>query len=275
MALTVLPMLLPRSLEGLQNGLLPTELLTEVGVRGKLHPLAARAWNALRAEGLVKGWALTYTYGGTYRSYADQRALFVSRYQMEPIAGRPRKVWEGVVWYQKPNTAMAGVPGTSNHGLGLAVDVALDHDLSDGIGPDDAQSITPALGWFHDAALRYGFSFEAQSEPWHIRYIAGDRVPATVIAYEDSLRPPPPVEIVPPPATEAVRMFIIVGNDDNRADLTRWVWDGAVSMRPLANEADYLVLVNRAAVGLVKLHSSFSSLSDPFWMTGAERSQYL
>ena len=271
--LTVLPLLLPRGLEGVQNGLLPTELLTDVGVRGKLHPLAARAWAALKAEGLTQGWALTYTFGGTYRSYADQRTLFLQRYQMEPIEGRPRKVWEGVVWYQKPNTAMAGVPGTSNHGLGLAVDAALDNDRTDGIGPDDAQSITPALKWFHPAALKYGFSFEAQSEPWHIRYIAGDRVPATVIAYEDSLRPPPPVEIVPP-ALEAVRMFIIVGNDDNHNDLTRWVWDGAVSMRPLVDEADYTALVDRAAVGLVKLHPAFSTLSDPFWMSTGERARY-
>jgi hypothetical protein len=190
MPLTVIPVTMPRSLEGVQNGKLPASLLVEVGLRGRLHELAARAWNALRAEGATKGWHLTYTFGGCYRTYEEQRTLFLQRYQMEPIAGRPTKVWEGVVWYQRPATAMAAVPGTSNHGLGLAVDAALDNDLSDGVGPDDATSIGPAMAWFHDAALRYGFSFEAQSEPWHIRYVTGDNIPAAVLAHEG----PPPEE---------------------------------------------------------------------------------
>ena len=69
-------------------------------------------------------------------------------------------------------------------------------------------------------------------------------------------------------------MFIIVGNADNKADARRWVWDGAVGMRLLASEADFQALQNRAAVGLCKLHPSFASLGDPFWMTAAERSLY-
>jgi LAS superfamily LD-carboxypeptidase LdcB len=272
--LTVLPVTLPRDLAEVQNGKLPPSLLEQVGPKGFLHPLAARAWRALVAEAKSKGFHLTYTYGGCYRDYASQRSLFVSRYQMEPIAGRPWKVWEGVRWYQKPATAMAAVPGTSNHGLGLAIDAALDNDLADGVGPDDAQSIMPAFPWFHDAALKYGFSFEAQSEPWHVRYVAGDRIPDAVLAYEDSLKPPPPPVPSPTPS-EVDRMFIIVGNADDRSDPTRWVWDGAVSMRRLTSEQEYTDLVNRQAVGLVKLHPAFSALGSPFWMSTAERSLYV
>lgn len=274
MALTVVPVTMPRSLEGVQNGKLPAALLVDVGLRGRLHELAARAWFALVAEGKTKGFHLTYTFGGCYRTFEEQRTLFLQRYQMTPIPGRPTKVWEGVTWWQKPGTAMAAVPGTSNHGLGLAVDAALDNDLSDGVGPGDASSIVPALAWFHDAALKYGFSFEAQSEPWHVRYVAGDRIPDAVLAYEDSLKPKPPPPVVPTPPSEEFRMFIIVGNDDNRTDARRWVWDGAVGMRLLASEADFQALQNRAAVGLCKLHPSFASLADPFWMTSAERSLY-
>jgi hypothetical protein len=272
MALTVIPVTFPRDLEGIQNGRLPAPLLVDVGLRGRLHQLAARAWFALCAEGKANGWHLTYTFGGCYRTYEEQRTLFLQRYQMEPIPGRPTKMWEGVRWYQKPGTAMAAVPGTSNHGLGLAVDAALDLDLSDGVGPGDASSIVPALGWFHDVALRYGFSFEAQSEPWHIRYVSGDRIPDAVLAYEDSLKPKPPPP--PPIPSESDRMFIIVGNADNKADPRRWVWDGAVAMRLLASEADYQALLNRAAVGLCKLHPSFAGLADPFWMASTERSLY-
>lgn len=239
MPLTVIPVTFPRDLEGVQNGKLPASLLVEVGLRGRLHQLAARAWFALCAEGKTKGWHLTYTFGGCYRTYEEQRTLFLQRYQMEPIAGRPTKVWEGVVWYQKPATAMAAVPGTSNHGLGLAIDAALDNDLSDGVGPGDASSIAPALGWFHDAALRYGFSFEAQSEPWHIRYVSGDRIPDAVLAYEDSLKPkPPPPVVVPPTPPKVKRMFVCVGNGDDKADSRRWAYDG-FECRLLVDEADY------------------------------------
>lgn len=259
MALTVLPVLMPRDLDGIQNGHLPAHLLVDVGLRGRLHQLAARAWAALRAEGATKGYHLTYTFGGCYRSYADQRTLFLQRYQMEPIAGRPSKLWEGVVWHQKPGTAMAAAPGTSNHGLGLAVDAALDNDLSDGVGPGDASSIVPALAWFHDAALKYGFSFEAQSEPWHIRYVSGDRVPASVIAYEDSLRPPPPPPVVVPPTpSEDDVKYVIVGNGDDRADNRRWLYNGFACR--LLTEQDF-----NEALLLGWLHPSFSSLSSPFW----------
>ena len=258
--LTVLPVTLPRSLEGAQNGQLPPALLEQVGPKGFLHPVAARCWRALHAEGVTKGYHLTYTYGGCYRPYADQRNLFVSRYQTTPIAGRPTKVWEGVVWYQKPLTAMAAVPGTSNHGLGLAVDAALDLDLSDGVGPDDASSIGPALPWFTEAAIRYGFSFEAQSEPWHIRAVCGDRVPAAVQAYEDSLNPPPlpPPVIVPPTPTVRRPMYVIVGNEDNPADPSRWFYNG-FECRHISMQ-DY----NEAKV-LGWLHPSFDSLAAPFW----------
>ena len=69
-------------------------------------------------------------------------------------------------------------------------------------------------------------------------------------------------------------MFIIVGNEDDKTDPRRWVWDGAVSMRVLASEADYQALVNRSNVGLCKLHPAFSGLAVPFWMSTAERALY-
>lgn len=69
-------------------------------------------------------------------------------------------------------------------------------------------------------------------------------------------------------------MFIIVGNSDDRSDPRRWVWDGAVGMRLLTSEQQYTEIVNRANVGLVKLHPAFSTLGDPFWMSTAERATY-
>ena len=58
-------------------------------------------------------------------------------------------------------------PGTSNHNLGIAVDVA------------NANGVV--LKWLEGNALEFGFSWEIQSEPWHLRYVAGDVTPARVV----------------------------------------------------------------------------------------------
>lgn len=99
---------------------------------------------------------------------------------------------------------------------------------------------------------------------------SGDSFRDRVASWLTPVAPPPPT----PTPSEVTRMFIIVGNDNDRADPRRWVWDGAAAMRLLASESDYQALVNRAAVGLCKLHPSFASLSDPFWMSTAERATY-
>jgi hypothetical protein len=85
------------------------------------------------------------------------------------------------------------------------------------------------------------------------------------------LTPAPPP---PPTPLEDRKMFVIVGNNDDRSDARRWVWDGATSMRLLTSEQAYRDLLNRAQVGLLKMHPLFSSLADPFWMSGVERAEY-
>lgn len=198
--MTVLPVVAvirPTDLIGVDNGALDPHLLTPIGPQGLLHHTAARAWAALVAAAGTAGIPLTYTYGGTYRSLGDQMALFRSRYTRTELPGRPTKVWLGQTWWQLPQTAMAAVPGTSNHGLGLAVDTATDSDWSDGLGPDDAASIVPHLGWLSANAALFGWSWEGSPpniEPWHLHYMAGDLVPAAVLAYEQSLNPQPPSE---------------------------------------------------------------------------------
>lgn len=190
--LPVVDVVLPTGLNPAMNGYLPAAFITSVYGGGGLHRTAARAWNALVAAAKRDGITLTYTPGGTYRTYDAQVTLFRSRYTLLWLPFRPTKRWDSdgdgdtEIWYQLPNTAMAAVPGTSNHGLGLAIDTALN-----GYG-SAAQPITPALDWMLDHAPLYGFSWEAQSEPWHIRYVTGDRIPLAVLAYEDSLKPPPP-----------------------------------------------------------------------------------
>jgi hypothetical protein len=219
MALVILPVKLPTDLVGADNGKLEPGLLVPVGQRGLLHHTAARAWAALVAAAARNGFNLTYTYGGTYRPYNDQETGFRARYQLAPLPGRPVKKWQGQTWYQKPGVEMAAVPGTSNHGLGIAIDTALDYDLTDGVGPNDAANIAPALDWLSVNAPLFGFSWESY-ETWHIRYVAGDRIPQAVLDHE---RPPTPV-----PPQEDDDMLPIVTNAEPHRGEDPFVWKWAL-----------------------------------------------
>ena len=188
MALPIKKITMPSDLEHQSNGRVNASLLRPVG-SGRLHHLAARAFDALYVNAIAHapgGLHLTATYGGWYRSYADQESLFRRRYSPNGEGGGC-KTWEGKRWCKKDSKlATAATPGKSNHGWGLAIDTAYDDDLSDGVGSDDAAWIKSHEGWpwLLANAHRFGFSWELQSEPWHIRYVAGDRVPAEVLAWE-------------------------------------------------------------------------------------------
>lgn len=180
--LPVLPVTLPDELLCQRNGELPPEVLRPIGAAGSLCHTAARAWDALWSEARTFGWDLTWTFGGTYRTLRQQQSLFFSRWSAEPIAGRERVFYNGGDWYLRRGVARAAIPGTSNHGLGIAVDVAL------GAEPADAKPITPALSWLLDHAGDFGWSWEVQSEPWHLRYWEGSTLPPAVLDWEDRIQ---------------------------------------------------------------------------------------
>lgn len=181
MKLPIQKVVMPSTLAGITNGKLPDRITKEVGPSGKLEITAARAWLALVAAAKDAGWDLTYTYGGTFRSYVSQVDLFKRRYTLKfgakNVTSQSRK-WNGQRWWRLRGVAAAATPGKSNHGWGLAIDTAL------GAHPKDAKPITPALGWLVENAPEYGFSWELKSEPWHIRYVTGDKIPQAVIDFE-------------------------------------------------------------------------------------------
>ena len=167
---------LPSDLVGIPNGKLPARLLREITPKGRLHHLAANAWEAMRATALADGIRpfRATSLGDTYRPLSQQTALFLTRYTLNPIEGRPSVVWEGKTYYLLPRVAQAARPGTSNHGWGLAIDIW---------GASGER-----LAWLEEHALDFGFSWEFRSgaEPWHIRYFRGDRVPARVKKWTES-----------------------------------------------------------------------------------------
>jgi len=193
-AFPIVSVKMPSSLAGQQNGKLPSNLLVKPGFPGRplgqMHPLASQAWLALARD--VKAQfneVLTVTStGDAYRNYNHQVTTFTTRYTTTRLPGRPTKIWNGVTYWQKPGTAMAAVPGTSNHGWGLAADTCLyRNNAIVGITAN-----MPMFNWMLLNAFRYGLSWEAQSEPWHLRYWSGDTVPPAVQPSPPKPQPPTP-----------------------------------------------------------------------------------
>lgn len=177
MALPERSITLPAVLVGQANGRLPASILVDTageagGPTVRLCMPAARSWRALCAAARAAGHVVKATSAAdSYRSYEQQENAFRTRYTTTYLAGRPYKTWNGVRWYQRPNTAQLAVPGTSNHGLAVTVDVA--------------NASGALLAWLVANAPRFGWFWELQDEPWHIRYCTGDAIPAAVLQFEE------------------------------------------------------------------------------------------
>jgi hypothetical protein len=120
-----------------ENGKLPASDLAPIA-QGQLRKDCAAAWNAMNVEARRQGLELLPTGSkSSYRTYAQQEELYQA--------------------YLDGTGNMAAVPGTSNHGWGLAVDLAT----------PDMRSMIDRIG------AKYGFSkrcSDAQSEWWHIKW---------------------------------------------------------------------------------------------------------
>lgn len=186
---------MPTDLADQTNGSVSPALLSPCGIISgyaphlefNMHHLAARAMKAMLADaykaGVVSAPVWATGVGRTYNQqveafdgqhYPTGRYLpqsmwggFVNNQWALPTDIRP---WEHHYWKRMQGTAMAAIPGTSNHGWYLAVDF---------------WNITQIfLLWLVKNAGRFGFSAEAQSEDWHWRYHAGDAVPQAVLDFE-------------------------------------------------------------------------------------------
>jgi len=173
------PVKLPEDLKGLTPGKIPTNLLRPArGEGGKpcgqLHWIAAAAWAAMCEAAEADGVTLKPTSAGdTYRTYDSQLAGFKQRYQLEPIPGASTRTFENKKWYLKKGNAPLAAPGTSQHNLGIAIDI---HSAAE----------PKRLNWLVANVRKFGWSWEVvPEEPWHIRYTEGNNVPAAVKEYMD------------------------------------------------------------------------------------------
>jgi hypothetical protein len=171
----IVPVVLPKDLKGIEPGKLPANLLKAVPGGGKMHWIAAAAWTAMVEKAKAAGVELKPTSSGdTYRDYETQKKGFLTRYTLDKVDGTSTKTFEGKTWYLKKGMAMLATPGKSQHNLGLAVDV---HSASE----------PKRINWLIANVKEFGFSWEVvPSEPWHLRYVLGDNIPASVKAWMDA-----------------------------------------------------------------------------------------
>jgi hypothetical protein len=197
----IVPIVMPKDLKGVEPGKLPESLLRPIPGGGKLHWLAANAWNAMVAKAKADGLELKPTSpGDLYRSYESQLAGFKQRYVLEPIQGTSTKTFEGKTWYLKKGMAMLATPGKSNHNLGIAVDV---HSAGE----------PKRLNWLIANVKDFGFSWEVvPSEPWHLRYVCGDTPPPAVVAFTGGVSAPTSTPVV----NLAVAPPIAAHKDENK-----------------------------------------------------------
>lgn len=164
----------PSALAGTTNGKLPESILETIlglPVIRLLKDSSARSWKAMAAHAFRDGVALSATsIADSYRSYEIQLKIFLERYSTVPISGQPTKHWNGKTYWLKHGMATAAVPGNSNHGDAVAV--------------DNKNTTDKAISWLLAHADEYGWSWELDSEPWHLHYFAGDNIPAAVLRFE-------------------------------------------------------------------------------------------
>ncbi len=126
----------------------------------RIYPSLQEMFDDMRAQGVYP------TVVSGYRSYDEQRELLEEKF----LAYRG----EGYNKSRAKELALQWValPGTSEHQLGIAVDINPDYSVSDGEG---------VYEWLRDNAHKYGFIKRypenkshitgINNEPWHYRYV--------------------------------------------------------------------------------------------------------
>ena len=166
----VRPIVMPANLTHAMNGLLRADVLRKIGpTSGQLHRNAATAWNCLSMAAFFDKISLDHV--GAYRSLGQQTTLFKQRYSLTPQGRNITRKVNGQTYFLRDGFAPSSTPGMSNHGWGLAIDIA--------------NASGDRLAWLLDGnAEKFGWSWEVkngpQAEAWHIRYVCGDAPPRVV-----------------------------------------------------------------------------------------------
>ena len=139
----------------------------------RIYPDLQKMFDDMREEGhrpvVVSG----------YRSGEEQESILEDKCQVYMDEGYPEPIAREMA------LQWVALPGTSEHQLGIAVDINPDYSVTKGWGFYD---------WLHDNAHKYGFIKRypedkveitgISNEPWHYRYVGKE---AAKIIYENNL----------------------------------------------------------------------------------------
>lgn len=214
---------MPADLAGQPNGRLPAGMLEEVQGGVRLHPAAARSWRAM-ARDCQRATNRYPSVSSGYRPIGDQTDLFLARYTRDRVSSAS-VVCAGITWYRRPGFSSAACPGTSNHGLGLAIDL-------------DTITQIWCLTWFEANAAKYGWSWEAGidiEEPWHLHYWAGDAMFHVEHSQEDDMGLTPtyryPTQRPVKPGEQPVLDFAYAELDTQGQSVFGYVIDSKIILR--------------------------------------------
>lgn len=157
---------------GYANGRIPASALAPVPW-AKGHMLERTACQAIIALDVAyqARFGVHITFTDSYRAYQGnpyaQLEIFLQRYTTTYLPGRPTRTFLGRTYWQRPYTASAAVPGTSNHGYARAVDLG---GAVNRFGTSEhvwMRANAPAYGWIHPAWAHDGYAGNGSEEPWH------------------------------------------------------------------------------------------------------------
>lgn len=146
----------------------PVQLKNQQSIDRRAYTALQRMLDDAREQGLDPLICSSYrTHGRQKELFAKQVNKFLSQGYSNEIAKEKAAEW-------------VAVPGTSEHELGLAVDiVAMDHQAL-----DETQEDTAEQRWLMANCWKYGFILRyptdkheitgIQYEPWHYRYVGED-----------------------------------------------------------------------------------------------------
>lgn len=137
-----------------------TELENGQKVDGRIYPYLQEMFDAMRAEGIYP------TVREGYRTAEEQQEVFEERIQRYMNEGYSRPRAERIV------KKWVAVPGTSEHQLGIAVDINADKTRSTN---DEVYTWLSKNAHDYGFILRYPIGKEDitgnECEPWHFRYV--------------------------------------------------------------------------------------------------------
>lgn len=165
-------MVTPTELKNVENGKLSPKQLAKVKCGGQMWKTAAIAFNLMYDAAKKEG--ITLKNIGDYRPYERQLSMFKERYSEKDEGRVPQvtRTWNGKKYFLRKGKSPSSTPGSSNHGLGLAIDLNVQDKKT--------------LAWLCEHAPTYGFYLQGSDpkspefEAWHWQYCAGDKAPEVV-----------------------------------------------------------------------------------------------